>query len=74
MAPEAMTDEVWDAVFLGVELPAAAASAFPADLLDEMKCEFNFWYPVGLCKMNPVVSHMVALESDWFHSTSEPMK
>ena len=44
--PEAMTDDVWDAVFLGTEL--AADSAFPKDLLDEMRAEFNFWYPFDL--------------------------
>ena len=39
--PAAMTDEVWDAVFLGKELPAG--QSFPADLLAEMKAEFEFW-------------------------------
>ena len=38
--PEAMTDDVWDAVFLGTELNAD--SKFPKDLLDEMRAEFNF--------------------------------
>ena len=44
--PEAMTDDVWDAVFLGTELDAD--SKFPRDLLDEMRAEFNFWYPFDL--------------------------
>ena len=44
--PEQMTDDVWDAVFLGTEL--AADSAFPKDLVDEMRAEFNFWYPFDL--------------------------
>jgi len=46
VGPEALTDEVWDAAFLGVALPAS--STFPAALLDEMKAEFNFWYPFDL--------------------------
>ena len=44
--PEAMTDDVWDAIFLGTE--PSAGSAFPKDLLDEMRAEFNFWYPFDL--------------------------
>ena len=44
--PEAMTDDVWDAIFLGTE--PSAGCAFPKDLLDEMRAEFNFWYPFDL--------------------------
>ena len=46
--PEQMTDEVWDAVFLGKPLDAAANPGFPAELLAEMKAEFEFWYPFDL--------------------------
>jgi leucyl-tRNA synthetase len=48
--PSQMTDDVWDAIFLGKDLDPASASArtFPKDLLDEMIAEFNFWYPFDL--------------------------
>ena len=46
--PELMTDDVWDAVFLGAELSAESAARFPAALLEEMRAEFNFWYPFDL--------------------------
>ncbi len=46
--PEQMTDAVWDAVFLGKPLDAASSTGFPADLLAEMKAEFEFWYPFDL--------------------------
>ena len=44
--PSLMTDDVWDAVFLGKELDAT--SQFPKDLLHEMRSEFEFWYPFDL--------------------------
>ena len=44
--PSKMTDEVWDAIFLGTEKPAD--DVFPRDLLDRMINEFNFWYPFDL--------------------------
>lgn len=44
--PSKMTDEVWDAIFLGTEKPAE--DVFPRDLLDRMITEFNFWYPFDL--------------------------
>ena len=46
VSPEQMTDEVWDAVFLVKALDAGAD--FPAELLAEMKAEFEFWYPFDL--------------------------
>ena len=44
--PELMTDEVWDAIFLGTEKPDE--NVFPRDLLDRMINEFNYWYPFDL--------------------------
>ena len=44
--PSKLTDEVWDAVFLGTEKPSE--DAFPRELLDRMINEFNFWYPFDL--------------------------
>jgi leucyl-tRNA synthetase len=38
--------EVWDALFLGKDLPAG--HPFPADVLSTMRTEFNFWYPFDL--------------------------
>jgi leucyl-tRNA synthetase len=46
VSAEQMTDEVWDAVFLGKALDAGVD--FPAELLAEMKAEFEFWYPFDL--------------------------
>jgi leucyl-tRNA synthetase len=44
--PGLMTDDVWDAIFLGKELEPG--SQFPKELLREMKTEFEFWYPFDL--------------------------
>jgi methionyl-tRNA synthetase len=37
---------VWDALFLGKDLPVG--HAFPSDTLAKMRTEFNFWYPFDL--------------------------
>ncbi len=44
--PSKLTDEVWDAIFLGTAKPSE--DDFPRDLLDRMINEFNFWYPFDL--------------------------
>lgn len=41
---EKMTDDVWDAVFYGTKCP----DHFPKDVLQKMRDEFNFWYPLDL--------------------------
>ena len=38
--------EVWDALFLGKGLPSG--HSFPQDVLQRMRHEFNFWYPMDL--------------------------
>ncbi len=43
MRPEALTPEVWDYVFLDGPLPAD--SGVPAEALQAMRREFDFWYP-----------------------------
>jgi leucyl-tRNA synthetase len=42
-----MTDEAWDAVFLGGDYPTDAAAA-PQPALERMRREFEFWYPMNL--------------------------
>lgn len=42
--PEALTDQVWDAVLLGAPPP----DDFPAELLARMRREFEYWYPFDL--------------------------
>ena len=44
--PEDMTTEVWDAIFLGKEVPADCK--VPAELMSKMIREFNYWYPFDL--------------------------
>ena len=41
-----LTDEVWDYIFLGGEQPQN--SAIPAQTLQAMRREFEFWYPFDL--------------------------
>ncbi len=45
--PEKLDDRVFDYVFLGTGKPKIIESecGVPADLLEEMKNEFNYWYP-----------------------------
>ena len=44
VSPEMMTDDVWDALFYGRECPAH----FPPDVLERMRREFEYWYPLDL--------------------------
>ncbi|EPS70061.1 hypothetical protein M569_04699, partial [Genlisea aurea] len=44
--PEHLTDEVWDFLFVGGPYPES--SEIPSALLDEMKREFEYWYPFDL--------------------------
>lgn len=46
VAPEKLTDEVWDAIFLDAKKPDE--SVFPRDVLDKAISEFNYWYPFDL--------------------------
>lgn len=46
VSPAALTDAVWDAIFLGG--PEPAADAFPRELFLAMRAEFEFWYPFDL--------------------------
>ncbi|PKA48447.1 leucyl-tRNA synthetase [Apostasia shenzhenica] len=43
--PEQMTDEVWDYIFIGKSAPK---SDIPSSILDQMKKEFEYWYPFDL--------------------------
>jgi len=44
--PEQMTDEVWNYIFLGAELPKDCG--IDRALLEKMRREFEFWYPLDL--------------------------
>lgn len=50
ITPEMMTRPFLDYLFLdvGTAETAAASSGLNADLIDKMKSEFNYWYPVDL--------------------------
>lgn len=47
LTPEQMTDEVWDYVFF-LNKPLPELLKDKADVLNKMKSEFQFWYPVDL--------------------------
>lgn len=47
IAPEHMTDAVWDYIFLGKKSDAIPA-AVSQDILEKMRNEFTYWYPVDL--------------------------
>eukprot|EP00939_MAST-03C_sp_MAST-3C-sp1_P003252 g3252.t1 len=44
--PEQMTDDVWSFIFLGAPLPEKCG--IERDLLEKMRSEFEFWYPMDL--------------------------
>lgn len=46
MAPEDLTNEVWDFIFL--EGPEPKHSAIPVQTLQALRREFEFWYPFDL--------------------------
>ncbi|XP_074651829.1 leucine--tRNA ligase, cytoplasmic-like isoform X2 [Tubulanus polymorphus] len=43
--PEQMTPEVWDFIFLNAKFPK---TTIPKNVLENLKKEFEFWYPVDL--------------------------
>jgi leucyl-tRNA synthetase len=46
--PEWITPDVFDFVFLGKELPANSTTGLSKDILEKMRKEFLYWYPVDL--------------------------
>ena len=46
MAPEDVTDEVWDYLLLGGPFPSS--SRIPRELLERAGREFAYWYPFDL--------------------------
>jgi len=46
--PEDLTDQVWDYIFLGTPALEALDTSIPKDLLQKMRSEFLFWYPMDL--------------------------
>lgn len=46
IAPEDLTDEFFNAIFLGGEVPAGCK--IPQATVDKMQKEFNYWYPLDL--------------------------
>ena len=45
ITPEQLTDDVFDYVFLGKK---TTTSSIPQSVLDEMRAEFEYWYPLDL--------------------------
>ncbi|XP_049764859.1 leucine--tRNA ligase, cytoplasmic [Schistocerca cancellata] len=45
--PEQMTPDVWDYIFIAGS-PFPEKSGIPREILDKMRREFEFWYPVDL--------------------------
>lgn len=45
--PEQMTKEVWDFIFFS-EAPPPQQSGVPAEHLQQLRREFNYWYPVDV--------------------------
>ncbi|KAH8601856.1 hypothetical protein B0O99DRAFT_648443 [Bisporella sp. PMI_857] len=49
VAPEQMTDEVWDYIFTKRELDDnVASSKISKDILESMRREFEYWYPLDV--------------------------
>ena len=46
--PEDLTDDVFNFIFLAKPLPAGVTSAISESLLNQMKKEFEYWYPWDL--------------------------
>jgi leucyl-tRNA synthetase len=46
--PADLTDEVFSYIFLKKPLPAGFTTKIPMDLLDQMRKEFEYWYPMDL--------------------------
>ncbi|EXB62441.1 Leucine--tRNA ligase [Morus notabilis] len=46
IAPDQMTDEVWDFIFCGGPYPNS--SDIPSSILNKMKQEFEYWYPFDI--------------------------
>lgn len=45
---EEFTDEVFSYIFLGKDLPQNYTGPIPTDVLQKMKTEFEYWYPMDL--------------------------
>ncbi|MCS7386913.1 MAG: leucine--tRNA ligase [archaeon GB-1867-005] len=50
ISPENLTNEVFDYVFLGIGDPdeTSKKSGIPKGILEKMRNEFNYWYPIDL--------------------------
>eukprot|EP01038_Epipyxis_sp_PR26KG_P005664 gene5664-7821_t len=46
--PIHFTDEIFSYIFLHKDLPSSYSTAIPKDLLDKMRAEFEYWYPMDL--------------------------
>ncbi|KAI3669040.1 hypothetical protein L6452_40260 [Arctium lappa] len=46
--PESLTDDVWDYLFLSGPEPKSSTSDIPLSLLEKMRREFEYWYPLDL--------------------------
>ena len=46
--PEDLTDEIFSYIFLERSLPAGYVTSIPTELLEKMRTEFNYWYPMDL--------------------------
>lgn len=46
--PEDLTDDVFNYIFLSINFPEGVTPNIPIDLLQAMKNEFDYWYPMDL--------------------------
>jgi len=48
IAPEAMTNEVWNYIYRNKEFPNPPETSIPLETLDAMRNEFEYWYPMDM--------------------------
>jgi leucyl-tRNA synthetase len=46
--PNDLTKEVFDFIYRNMELPADYTGSIPRSVLDQMRAEFRYWYPMNL--------------------------
>jgi leucyl-tRNA synthetase len=48
VAADQFNDDAFDYIFLGKPLPSGSACSVPAEVLEKMRAEFEYWYPMDL--------------------------
>lgn len=46
--PKDLTDEIWSYIFLKQPFPEGFTTSIPMELIEKMKSEFEYWYPMDL--------------------------